>query len=372
MDRVFRAYASFVTHHPWIVLALVILLTLGAVYGNTRLSLAGTSFESMFPEDLEVIQASNLVEDQFAGGTGMNIVLKVEPGGIEDVRDPRVVEYAGLIAERARHVENVLYARSIAGVLREQNQGILPSSKSTVKAMLRDNPQSLNYISPGYSISLVRLGLGDVEGKEGELLEDLNRIIETTPPPPGIGATPTGEPAIAVTFKELTGPDMAKTTQFSFLGILFVAIIIFGSVRYGVLPLISVTLGILWAFGLMGLLGIEISSTLAGVSSMVMGIGIDFAIQVINRFRQEKEGQLGGGEKEPSRALKITLPSVTPPMAITTLAALIGFQAMYFAQLRFMQDLGTVMSLGVLTSMGSAVTFVPSVLILTEKLKGGK
>jgi predicted RND superfamily exporter protein len=150
-----------------------------------------------------------------------------------------------------------------------------------------------------------------------------------------------------------------------------VAVLLFTSIRYGIMPIVSVSIGLVWAFGLMGILGIRISSTMAGFASMVMGIGIDFAIQVVNRYRQEKDGVFNEmkGRLTPEDALVRTLSNTFTPMGTTTLAALIGFRAMSLGRLTIMGDLGNVMSLGVLTCMGTALMLVPSLIIINEKIE---
>lgn len=380
VDPLIRQYSVFVSRHPWLIILLVIFFTFMAFQGVSKLQFSGTSFNDMFPSDLDVVQSLVTIQDEFMGSSSINIVIQGDPdysrGDIVDMRDPRVIEYSQVLAKRAETIDNVLESQSLADVLIPQNGGVMPGSTSSSTLLIEENPNALNFISRDYSILLVRLNLGDVDGKEEALMANLDFILDTTPAPPGIVAAPAGDPAIAVTFKELTGPDMAKTTKYSLLGILVLTMIIFSSIRYSFLPLVSVGIGTFWAFGLMGLLDIRISSQMAGVSSMVLGIGIDFAIQVINRYRQEREGILydGSSDLTPPQALMETLPNVIPPMSITTLAALIGFRAMSLGQLQFMQDLGIVMSLGVLTSMFSAITLVPAIIIISERFyfKGGK
>jgi len=96
---------------------------------------------------------------------------------------------------------------------------------------------------------------------------------------------------------------------------------------------------------------------------MIMGIGIDFGIQIVNRFKQERK------QHEIEKAMEVTLLNVFTPMLITTLAALIGFRAMSLGQLTLLGDLGNMMSFGVLFCFIAAVTAIPSVLVISERLK---
>jgi len=369
-------YSRMVARHPFGILGLVILLTFGAIQAASSLSMTGTSFSNMFPKELEVIQAMSVVQDDFGGATTMNIVIQLDPeqagpNAIMDVRDPQVIRYADILAEKTRDVENVVQVTSVADVLRGANGGKIPSSKTSIDTLIRKSASTSTYVSDDYTMSLVRINLGNVDEKEEQLISDLREVIATTTPPAGIKADLAGEPMVSVIFKESTGPDMARTTKYSFIGIFMVAVLLFTSIRYGIMPIVSVSIGLVWAFGLMGILGIRISSTMAGFASMVMGIGIDFAIQVVNRYRQEKDGVFNEmkGRLTPEDALVRTLSNTFTPMGTTTLAALIGFRAMSLGRLTIMGDLGNVMSLGVLTCMGTALMLVPSLIIINEKIE---
>ncbi len=376
LSDVLEGYGHFVAHRPYLVLGLVVLLTIGAVQEASTLEIEETRWISMFPKDLEVIRTMHVVQDEFVGAESMNIVIELDPeqGGFNafmDVREPRVIEYADILARKSEKVEYVLSAASVADVLKDENDGKLPASKKAVISLLEASTQSSRYVTSDYSMTLVRVNLGDIEGKEEELLSDLHRVISSTTPPAGIKAAVTGDAAIAVVFREATGPDMDRTTRFSFVAIFVIMLLLFRSIKHGIIPIVSVGLGLLWAFGLMGVLGINLSANTAGFASMVLGIGIDFAIQVINRFRNEKYGVFGRGEGRMSTedALAKTLSKVIAPMGTTTLAALIGFRAMSLGELTVMAELGNAMSLGVLACMATAVTLVPSLLIIGENLR---
>jgi hypothetical protein len=351
------------------------MITVGAFYGASRVSMRGMSFSSMFPSDIEVKRTMKVVEDNFGGSESVNIVVHLDPeqtgyNSIMDIRDPEVLRFVDILSKKSRDVENVLQVTSIADILRNENNGILPNSKREILSLLKASQRSRSYVSEDYSTTLVKIRLGNIEGQEEVLVSDLEEIIAQTTPPSGVKAEISGSPVIYVLFKESTGPDMSRTTMYSFIGILVVAILLFASIKHGIIPIISVAIGLLWAFGLMGVLGIRISSNMAGFGSMVMGIGIDFAIQVVNRFRLEKEGLFSDNQKKkPEEALAKALSNTFIPMSTTTLAALIGFRAMSLGKLTIMGDLGTVMSLGVLACMGTALTLVPSLLIISEKFE---
>src|SRR3546814_11494189 len=62
------------------------------------------------------------------------------------------------------------------------------------------------------------------------------------------------------------------------------------NVRWKLLPLFVVLIGVVWAFGLAGYLGIALSIVTISGLPILLGIGIDFAVQM--RRRSEEAVQL--------------------------------------------------------------------------------
>ena len=231
-----------------------------------------------------------------------------------------------------------------------------------------EKPIKLNqfkyYVSDDYTTSVIRINLAEMnEEQKKDFIDELKHIIGETKKPAGLNIGITGDPVVSEELKNQIMPTMQTTSMFSLIGIFIVVCLLFLSLRYGIISLLAIGFGIIWVYGVLGLLGMSISSTMSGGISMIMGIGIDFGIQVVNRFKQERK------KHKIEKAMKITLSKVFVPMLITTLAALIGFRAMSLGQLTLLADLGNMMSFGVLFCFIAAITVVPSVLVINEKFK---
>ncbi len=107
----------------------------------------------------------------------------------------------------------------------------------------------------------------------------------------------------------------------------------------------------------------EITPPTSASMAMIMGIGIDFGIQVTKRFRYELRSQ------KREDAIVDTLSKVFYPMCITTMAAVIGFKSLSLGKLTVMADMGTMMAVGVICCMVAALTVVPAVLVLFERTR---
>ena len=159
-------------------------------------------------------QTYKMIEDQFPGSLRkLTIVVEAKPRyakseEIRDIRDPEVLRYVDLLAERAKLVHGVVSAESAADVIKEANDGQIPNSLRSVKSQLKElekdkitEQRISNYISEDRSMTLVRLNiLEDVDAEE--IVEELKEVINIEPPP-GISVDITGGPVIEVTMKEL-------------------------------------------------------------------------------------------------------------------------------------------------------------------------
>ncbi|MFP4558177.1 MAG: efflux RND transporter permease subunit [Archaeoglobaceae archaeon] len=372
LSRLLEGYARFVTRHRLIILTLVILFTIFSGYQATTMETTGMSQEDMLPEDIEVVETFELIADQFVGSfSGSTIIIESEPSyanssEIRDMRDPEIIQYAGMLEERAELIHGVTSAESAATAIRQANDGRIPSSLKSVKLLLRENEvarnQVSNYINDDYSMTIVRLNILE-DADSIEMAGELKELIKGEKPP-GVEVEITGDPIIEVTMMEIAQETMDTTTLISFSLILIILVIVFASVRHGLIPLLTIVFGIIWSYGTLTLAGFEVNPQTSGVMAMIMGIGIDFGIQVSKRFRYE----LGSHHKD--EAMVNTLNNVFYPMFITTLAAVIGFKSLSLGNLPMMADMGTMMAVGVVFCMASAVTVVPVFLLLFERGKG--
>ena len=366
--KVIGRYVSFIVHHPYIVLLLVIILLIFASYESSFIRNKSMDNRDMLPSGYEVIDAFNVFETSFGSSDTIKIAIELDPSYIDskeprDIRDFEVLQYIDLLSQAVLHVDDVSSASSASTLLKAMGSGKLPRSNNEIKALISSNPSFVSYISSDYTMALISISLDDGY-VAGELVSDINNIIDETPKPSYIKAQASGELAIDPVIEEIIGPDMGRTSMFSLLGIILIIIIVFRSIRYGILPLLTIVIGVMLAFGFIGLMRMEMSSATSGVMSMIMGIGIDFGIQTVMRFRQELKNKSNKGNVE--RSMIVTMENVFMPMATTTLAALVGFKAMSMGQLTFLAEMATMMSYGIAACFVAAITAVPALLVITE------
>jgi len=375
-NKIIELYSGLVTKFPVIVLVIMLLVSGFAIKMAGTIQTKKSDIKSMIPQDVEAIGTLNSIENEFGSTNIVSFAVEIDPSykgsdEVRDVRDPAVIRYMDQLSELALHTDNVIDVTSPASVLKSINGGRLPQSAREVQELANKNGLLDRYISKDYTLALVTIRTTDDVDLSG-LERELEKILKEVPKPPGITASLGGSVMESQKMQQAIAPDMAKTSTYSLIGILIIVLVLFRSIKYGFTPMTTIVFGTLWTMGYVGLIGMGLSSQTSGVTSMIMGIGIDFGIQLVTRYRLELQNLSGLREKHPHLgprdAMAVTLNNVITPMLTTTLAALIGFQAMSLGRLTFLGDMGTMMSYGVAASMIAAITIVPAIILIIDSM----
>ncbi|MCA9478328.1 MAG: MMPL family transporter [Nanoarchaeota archaeon] len=329
--------------YPYFVILIIIGLTLIMTVGSSQVQTVA-SLELMMPDYLEPIAAFNTLRDQGLGQDIIAVVVTLDtsssltylPDGSIDIND-----YLLSFEKNLRENTDVLEVYSAANSPYPE-QFITPDGKGTVLLISTDI---------GTQDSRMKALVGDVEALSKEGL------------PAGYSVALTGTPSIQQKLGELIGNDRKNTQLYSTLFVFIILILTFGTFSSAVVPLLVVTTSVTWLYGTMGFVGLPISTLAGGVAAMVIGIGIDFAIHIINKFKFErKKGMTIPHAIE--AAVVHTGTSLTITSA-TTVAAFLAFMAGIMPE---MARFGILMSLGITYSLLFSIVGLPAALIVEERI----
>ncbi|MCP3683154.1 MAG: RND family transporter [bacterium] len=364
MEKIFRGYGKAVSKMPIIFILLAVVILVFMMHESSDLNQQDMSFENMLPEDNEAMHAYFLIQNEFGSTQGVSIYVELDPsdGGTDepvDMRDHRVLSYIDILTQKAKASESVVRVSSISKVAKERNEGVLPKTIASNQHLFQGTSRLM---SQDYRISLIKIDVSENIEQE-EVVRQLEEIVAKTEQPAGVNSVVIGGLAVGKELDSMFGPDSNRTSIIALLGIIIFLFLLSFSFRGTFLPLFTVVLAVMWTMGLIGLLQIPFNNITSSVITMTIGIGIDFGIQIWNRFRYEMRSH------DKQKAMENTLTHVLKPMAITVIAAVIGFRAMFFGELNIMGDLGTTMSLAMIASMFAAITGVAGVMVLTQGKK---
>ena len=123
---------------------------------------------------------------------------------------------------------------------------------------------------------------------------------------------------------------------------------------------------LVWTFGFMGYAGIPFSDSLITVFPLLLAVGIDFGIHIINRYREER---IVGASIDDS--MRITTTQLTTAFLIVTITTVFSFAANLTSSLDQLQDFGIVAAFGMVFTFLIFGVFLPAGKVKADRLREG-
>ena len=369
--KTLRKTAHFQTHHPYFTILALAVLTILISTGIPNVKTVA-SLEKMMPEDMEEIKYFNVLRDNFLGKDMIGIVIDVDmesqnEKGIFDIRDKRVLEYIENLKEQIGQEDDVIETFAVTNILRDINNNELPDEE-TFNSLLKDKKTAAlisNYINDDFSTTYIiaNTDVGTDDLRLNNLAEAIYDDIDDAGRPAGIKVRVTGIPIIQQELSRMIKHDRTSTMWISALLVFIIILLLYRNFFSSLLPVIVVVTSVTWLYGTMGYFNLGISTLAGGVAAIVMGIGIDYAIHLMNRYKYERKH----GKKiiEATEEAVVSTGAALIATALTTLAA---FFAFLFGKMPEMGRFGTLMIIGIAYALFFTIIGLPALLVIEEKL----
>ena len=170
----------------------------------------------------------------------------------------------------------------------------------------------------------------------------------------------TGTPTFLTDINNYLQGGMLVLGGIAVLVMMVILIVAFG-VRWRLLPLLGMVIGVAWGFGAFGFTGTKLSLvTIAGLPILI-GLGIEFAIQVQNRIEEERTiDRMESPYAE-------TLARMGPPLVAATVAAVIAFLTVKVSRVPMVQDFGVLLSIGIVALLVAGIVLPTTVIGARER-----
>ena len=312
-----------------------------------------------------VVQAMDMMTRRFSGAE--QLMIEIDTGRAGGMKEPAVLhEIAEL--EAFLKEQGVRKTISLSDIVREMNQKF--HADDPTYAVIPENQRVISQLLFLFTGNLGNMALGDFSA--GELMGlyplessaqqvNLVRNVQAY-----LGAHFTGDLRA-----EMVGPSRIQANLFSSiaesqmksLGTSIVAagiivMLLMSSVVAGLISLIPLILTVSINFGIMAYSGTPLDMATLMVSAIAIGIGIDYAIHFIARFRRE----VTSGRKL-EKALQTTLHTTGRGIASNALALSLGFFILLISSFKGTSNFGLLIALTMIISAVSAFIIIPAVLI---------
>jgi predicted RND superfamily exporter protein len=370
-QRALTRYSRFVVANPGKMLLMVMVGTVAIGSFASQVETVEQQTEDFLPDNEPVIEAFNVLDAEFsaAGGTTYTVLIETDPdhpnsSEVRDVREPEFLRYLSTLTQEIQSLERVETVESPSNLFEQ-----VPPSRRDVQRRLESvgRERWSRTISGDFqAVRLQATSAGLNTAQQQSVANSIRNAVEAQQESAEYDVSYTGQIYIDQAFQQQSQRTLGLTSAASLLGVMLVVILLFRSIYYGLNSLLTVVFGIALGYGLYGLFGLNITPQTSGAISLGIGIAIDFGIQPIARYREEREDL--GIEK----ALEETISGVSTPMTIGLFAANIGFLALAVGKLTFLRDLGILLTLTTTLAYVAAFTVVPASLVFYDRYLVGR
>jgi len=363
---ILKNLARFQYKYSTIIFAITILLTITIGLGIQNIHLQ-TDISKELPQDLDVIKLQNKISDKFGGADTVMVLIKLDKNcelenAPKDIRDPKVIRMLIGLENEIKKEPSVSSVQS-AGSFFVYPENV-PDNIELIKQILTKIPNGEMFFNKDYSATLMIISadLGKSEEKINHFVSKIKGDIKSVEKPACVDVTVTGNPPIRTVLMKMLEHDMVFTTGIAAIIILFLLILIKRSFTKGILVFTPLVLGLTWTLGLMGWLNTPLSMATVGIGAMILGLGTEYGIFLVERYEEEREK--GKNQKE---ALITALPSVGSRIIGSGTTTIVGFLALMLASMPMIQHLGETLALGIFCILFATIVISPAIILIEER-----
>ena len=329
----------FQENHALEVVSFFLFLSIAMIPGMARVETI-VALENMMPSSSTPVEGVNNLR---AEGMGKDsIAVRVSVGhtdeGVQSIKDNKTREYIHELSNNIRTVEGITQVSSPL-----QREGLIDDRKQ-------------NAVLTAYTY------MGDSGSEMERIFEEIENEADYNRPE-GLETEISGVPAVQQRLSSMVNRDKNVTTMIS-LGLVFLITLgLFqGSFSSAVMPLIVVGLSVVWLYGTMGYLGIPLSTLAGSVAALVIGIGIDYSVHILNTYRFHRRDNTIG------EALSEAVGETGVAIVATSITTISAFMAFLSGMMPEMHRFGLIMSIGIGYSLLFSFFLLPSIFVLEERL----
>jgi predicted RND superfamily exporter protein len=255
----------------------------------------------------------------------------------------------------------------------ETNAHQIPDTPQQVK-MLWDNyrmargPERLRQtVNTNYSKSLLTIFMKDANFVgTARLMEAIRGYEREHLAPHGVTLSFAGDVAVSQSLIERIVSTQVRSLGSSLAGIFVIVLVLGRSLRGGVYCVLPSLLAVALNFAVMGWVGMPLGVATSMFAGMTLGMGVDFAIHLLERFQSAR-----AGGKEVETAVVESLRGVGPAVVVNALGVALGFGILMLSQVPANARLGALVVLGVLNCLVATLLILPVLFRLWPPRAGG-
>ncbi len=363
--RAFRFISNRLLLNRWWVYGIVGALLIISLVGITKVWI-NSSFLDKFEKESEITLTDAFVNSKFGGTSTLNVILESnQPDAFKQPENLLIMDEIQNETEKLPLVGNSF---SLADYLKRMNK-VMNADRDEFYAIPSDDEMVAQYLllyemsgDPENLLKVINYDYNrtnltfQLKGDDSKTIDEALEVIkqyEKRLNERGITLNYAGSGYKALVFSDLILQGQIKSLLISLLTVLVLLIIMFKSVKAGLIGSVPILITAILSFGIMGLFNIPLSTTTALLSSIAIGIGIDYAIHFLQYYKLNLRQS-----KLKVTAIYRTMNQTGKAIMFNAIVVISGFLVLIFSVFPPNRALGALVSLNMFTSLLGTLTIM--------------
>jgi len=367
VDRFLEWSGRITTGKPVYVVAvfLVFLLLAGAGISRLRVSL---NMEEMMPASHPLRISTNIINNHFGGSKHVSVLFE------GDVLDPSMMQDMDRFEADLEKVPGIGSATSIATVIREISRAlndpgdefydVIPGHRNAIAQYIElysmsGDPEDLErMVDFDYTRAVLNVQFTAADIREYRRITSvIDEMSDNSP----YAVLQAGHSLVEKEMSGMIVGGQIRSLIFALLAITVLLWIIFRSAFAGIMGIIPLFFTLVCNFGLMGWAGLDLDIATSLLSSIAIGIGVDYTIHIFWRIKSE----LTKG-KQYKDAIMHSLVNTGRGIAINAFSVMIGFAVLFFSGLVILKTFAFLIIFSIFLCFLCALILVPALSFIVK------
>lgn len=281
-----------------VMLSLLVIILLAVGISNVEMA---TGNETLVDPKTSVFQNNEMLEMEFGGES---IIVLYEGEGLNDLFALETLENIKELEQQLNPLNSIFSIISpvtlIENMAEKQSQKLskntsapsIPTEQETLDRMIYEDGQLREIfddvvIDDTYMMMIIKFAAVADDTEKSEIVSLINDYLNDYSLD-SIETIVSGKPVLDNAIRTSMRDSMKKMMMLSIVFMIIVLSLVF-KVQWRILPLFIILVAVIGTVGLMGWISIPITMVSMAVFPILIGLGIDYAIQFQNRYIEEME-----------------------------------------------------------------------------------
>jgi predicted RND superfamily exporter protein len=363
IDKLLVKAAHISVNKPTIVIIIFSVIFAISVLGIFRLNVSINN-EKMMSKSHDIRKSTKIINEHFGGTKYISVLFE------GDIKDPAVIGEMDELEQLLKSKKQTGSVNSLSSIIKIMSKALndvddkaynkIPDSREAIAQYIEfynmsGDPEDFEkFVDFNYTQAVVSVQF------RAENIKEFNAIILEIQQFCDKSEYAKYQAGISIVEKDMAMSiinGQIYSLALAMITIIILLWIIFRSFRTGLLGTVPLIFTITCNFGLMGWAGIELDIATSLLSSIAIGIGVDYTIHLFWRIKSEIENG-----KNITEAINICLTTTGRGIAINAISVILGFSVLFLSGILILKTFAFLIIFSLLLCLICALVLVPSIL----------